>query len=276
MVSIIIPCYNQGAYIQEAIDSVKAQTYADWEIIIVNDGSDDEETIQLLVRLKEEGLHIIDISNSGVSEARNKGIAVANGEYILPLDADDKIAPEYLEKAVKVLLEKPQVKLVYCDCEFFGMQTGICIVSAFSMQGMLFTNLIFNAALIRKIDFDKTDGYDADFILGWEDWEFWLRYIKKEEEVEKIPHTYFYYRIKNESRNSSIKDERLKICEQQLYKKHIDLFLLQNPSPITALRSYAFYKDEYEKLGVYREQLHKSLSYRLGSFLLAPFKWFAK
>jgi glycosyltransferase involved in cell wall biosynthesis len=110
LISVIIPCYNQGAYIQEAIDSVKAQTYADWEIIIVNDGSDAEETLQQLVRLKEEGFQIMDIANSGVSAARNKGIAVAKGSFVLPLDADDKIAPRYLEESIKILEYKPEVK----------------------------------------------------------------------------------------------------------------------------------------------------------------------
>ena len=276
MVSVIIPCFNQGAYIQDAIDSVKAQTYTDWEVIIINDGSDDLETINVLNRLEHEGFTVINIKNSGVSAARNSGINIAKGEYLLPLDADDKIASEYLAEAVKILMQKPEVKLVYSDCEFFGTQTGMLIVSAFSTKGMLFSNLIFNAAVIRKSEFDKTDGYDCDFILGWEDWEFWLRYIKNEEEVEKIPLTYFYYRIKNVSRNSSIKDERLKICEQQLYKKHINLFLQQNPQPISTLRSFTLYKDEFEKLEIYREQILRSFSYRLGSFLLAPFKWFAK
>lgn len=252
---------------------MKAQTYADCEIIIVNDGSDDEETIQLLVRLKEEGLHIIDISNSGVSEARNKGIAVANGEYILPLDADDKIAPEYLEKAVKVLLEKPHVKLVYCNCAYFGILTGISPVPAFSLEGMLFENLIFNAAVIRKADFIKSGGYDETFLTGWEDWEFWLRFIKNEAEVYKLPYTYFYYRIKEDSRNSSIKDEKRKICEQQLYKKHIDLFLHQKPNPISSLKDLLFYKNEYESLGRYRQELLQSVSYRIGNFIISPVKW---
>ena len=110
MVSVIIPCYNQGAYIQEAIDSVKAQTYTDWEIIIVDDGSNHEGTLQELKYFKEIGIIVIETPNKGVSAARNKGIEVANGEFILPLDADDKIAPQYLEEAVRILHEKAEVK----------------------------------------------------------------------------------------------------------------------------------------------------------------------
>ena len=276
LISVIIPCFNQGAYIQDAIDSVKAQTYTDWEVIIINDGSDDLETIHVLHRLADEGFAVINIKNSGVSAARNTGINIAKGEYLLQLDADDKIAPEYLEEAVKILLKKPEVKLVYCGCEYFGAQTGLSPVPSFSLKGMLFENLIFNAALIRKIDFNKAGGFDEEFLAGWEDWEFWLRYIKTEEEVYKLPATFFYYRIKADSRNSAIKDERRKVCEQELYKKHINLFLKHNPKPISALQDCTFYKSEYEKLEIYKLQLHRSLSYRLGNFILTPLKFIKK
>ncbi len=273
LVSIIIPCFNQGAFIRETIESVKSQTYNDWEIIIVNDGSNDADTLKELDILKVEGFNIINSLNCGVSAARNKGIAAAKGDFVLPLDADDKISPEYLQEAIKVLLEKPEVKLVYCDCEYFGTLTGLSQVPPFTLKGMLKENLIFNAALLRKASVIEAGGYDETFLAGWEDWELWLRYIKTEAEVYKLPHTYFYYRIKEDSRNSSIKNERLQICEQQLYKKHIDLYLNQNPKPISAIKNYTFYKNEYEKLEDYKHKLHLSLSYRIGNFILAPLKW---
>lgn len=273
MVSVVIPCYNQGAYIQEAIDSVKAQTYADWEIIITDDGSDDEATLQKLKDLKSVGFNIIESTNSGVSAARNKGIAASTGEFILPLDADDKIAPKYLEEAIKIMHEKPEVKLVYCDCEYFGTINGLSLLPSFSMKGMLYENLIFNAAVLRKAAFLQTGGYDETFLTGWEDWEFWLRYIQSEDEVFKLPDTYFFYRIKEDSRNNSLKDDRLAFCEQQLFKKHSDLYFTVLQKPITSLRAFNFYKEEYEKLEDYKQQLHQSLSYRIGDFILSPLKW---
>jgi glycosyltransferase involved in cell wall biosynthesis len=272
MVSVIMPCYNQGAYIQEAIDSVLAQTYTNCEIVIVNDGSTDEATIQKLHKLEEEGFNVITIANSGVSAARNIGIEVAKGEYILPLDADDRIAAAYVEEAIKILIEKPEVKLVYCDCEYFGTVTGLSTVPRFSIEGMLFENLIFNSAIIRKDDFKQSGGYDEAFLAGWEDWEFWLRFIHANEQVYKLPNTYFYYRIKNDSRNSAIKDEKRALCEQQLYKKHFDLFLKINSKPITLLNEVEFYKNQQTQLETYREQLRTSISYRLGNFLLKPLK----
>lgn len=276
LVSVIIPCYNQGAYIQEALDSVFAQTYTNWEIIIVDDGSTDIETIKKIKELKEKDFNVIQISNSGVSMARNIAIKAANGNFILPLDADDKIEENYLQLAVEAFQKNNKLKLVYCNCTFFGTKTGLLQVADFSMQGMLYENLIFNAALFKKSDFLQTAGYDPSFKIGWEDWDFWLSFIESESQVYKLNGVHFYYRIKNESRNSSLVDDNRKICEQQIFKKHIDKYLTIETNPITKLQEFNFYKTEYKKLEQYRDTLHKSLSYRIGHFLLSPIKWFRR
>ncbi|HEU4496898.1 MAG TPA: glycosyltransferase family 2 protein, partial [Flavobacterium sp.] len=96
--SIIVPCFNQSQYLGEALQSVSEQTYTDWECIIVNDGSpDDTEEVSKEWCEKDARFKYLYKENGGLSSARNAGIAVAGGEYILPLDADDKIAPEYAE-----------------------------------------------------------------------------------------------------------------------------------------------------------------------------------
>ena len=95
-VSVIIPCYNQGAYLNEAVESILAQSYRDFEIIVVNDGSTDEETNRLLSGYDRQQTRVLHTENQGLSSARNNGIREAQGEYILPLDADDRIDPTYL------------------------------------------------------------------------------------------------------------------------------------------------------------------------------------
>jgi glycosyltransferase involved in cell wall biosynthesis len=272
LVSVIIPCYNQGGYIQGAIDSVKAQTYTNWEIIIVNDGSNDTETITVLKELVNAGVQVIDIKNSGVSVARNTAIHAAKGELILPLDADDKIEERYIQLAVDAFKNNDSLKLVYCNCEYFGTKTGLMQVPNFSFQGMLFENLIFNAALFKKKDFLQTAGYDPSFKIGWEDWDFWLSFIENENQVLKLEGIHFYYRIKAESRNSSLINENRMICEQQIFKKHIDKYLTIESNPITKLQEFNFYKTEYKKLVQYREALHQSWSYRIGNAILFPLK----
>lgn len=276
LVSIIIPCYNQGAYIQDAIDSVIAQTYANWEIIIVDDGSTEIETINKINELTAKGYNTIKINNSGVSTARNIGIVNAKGDYILPLDADDKIATQYLQDAITILQKNTKVNVVYCNCEYFGNENGLMKLPSFSMKGILFQNLVFNAGVLRKSVCDAIGGYDEAFKIGWEDWDFWLRYITNEEQVYKLHSTFFYYRIKEISRNSNLIDENRKKCEQQLFKKHIDKYITLFENPITYIQSFDFYKSEYNNLEKYRKQLHKSISYRLGNFLLQPLKWLKK
>ena len=90
-VSVIIPCYNQGRYLDDAITSVLVQTYQNFEILIVDDGSTEPETIEILQDYQQPKTRIIRTENQGVATARNLGIAQAQGTYILPLDADDKI-----------------------------------------------------------------------------------------------------------------------------------------------------------------------------------------
>ena len=103
IVSIIIPCYNHGKYIDEAVDSVLKQTFQTFEIIIINDGSNDEFTNKKLENYSRPNTQVITTANQGLSLARNTGIKMAQGKYILPLDADDKIHPEYLSKAINII-----------------------------------------------------------------------------------------------------------------------------------------------------------------------------
>lgn len=102
-VSIIMPCYNDGKYIKESIDSVLAQTYPELELIIIDDGSDDPETQNILHNIQDERITILNNYHRGPAHARNHGIMEATGTYILPLDSDDKIDPCYVEKAVNIL-----------------------------------------------------------------------------------------------------------------------------------------------------------------------------
>lgn len=99
IVSVIIPCYNYGKYIEQAIQSILEQSYKNWEIIVVDDGSDDEYTIEKLEELKKK-YAVIKIDRSGPAVARNVGIEAAKGKFILPLDSDDTIHSDYLLEAI--------------------------------------------------------------------------------------------------------------------------------------------------------------------------------
>ena len=114
LVSVVIPCYNQAEYLPETLDSLIAQNYKNWEGIIVNDGSpDNTEEIALAYLEKDQRFKYFSKENGGLSSARNYGVKHASGEFILPLDSDDIIKPEYLEKAIEAFEKEPHLKLVW-------------------------------------------------------------------------------------------------------------------------------------------------------------------
>ena len=151
LVSIIVPCYKQAQYLDEALQSVLDQTYENWECIIVNDGSPDntKEIAQKWVA-KDIRFKYIYQNNKGVSAARNLGISNANGIYILPLDGDDKISEKYIEEAIIAFEKDKSLKLVYCKAEKFGNEKGEWILNPFSLYNLSKKNMIFCSALYRK------------------------------------------------------------------------------------------------------------------------------
>ena len=223
-VSVVIPCYNQGQYLDEAVDSVLNQTYRDFEIIIVNDGSTDAFTNQLLSAYHKEKTRVLSTLNGGLASARNAGIRESMGEFILPLDADDRIAPAYLEKAVKVLEENSDIGIVYCRGELFGAKRGVIPAPDFSIRKMLLTNLVFASALFRKEDWLRSGGYNANMVHGCEDWDFWLTLIELGRSVYRIPEVLFYYRIKDTSMNTSMDREKRLDMHMQLVQNHRELY----------------------------------------------------
>lgn len=204
-VSVIIPCYNLGKYLPEAVDSVLSQTYRDFEVIIVDDASTDLVTRQVLATYLHPQIRIVHTPhNMGVAAARNEGIGATKGEFVLPLDADDVIAESYLEKAVALFDLRPDIGIVYSNAEFIGEKCGCWELPPFSVERMLTENLIFSAALFRRADWERSGGYCSSMTSGWEDWDFWLTLLSLGVQVGKLPDTLFKYRIRTDSRDRSI------------------------------------------------------------------------
>lgn len=225
-VSIVMPCYNDGQYILDAVASCYSQDYADWELIIVDDGSSDGQTLSVLKSLPDERISVIRTSHVGPSAARNTAISRATGKYILPLDADDCIGPDYIGKAVQVLEKQAEVGIVYCHAELFGMQQGPWQLPDFAMEHFLVDNCIFITALFRKSDWEKVGGFCTQFRYGLEDYDFWLSLIQLGRQVVQLPETMFYYRIKPVSRSVSLNQSISNANETYalLYRRHKELF----------------------------------------------------
>ena len=224
-VSVIIPCYNQGKYLKETVDSVLNSTYKDIELIIVNDGSDDDITKSVLKELEKQAINIINIENSGVCNARNIGIKAASGDYILPLDADDKIAPEYIEKAVDILNKDKNIGIVYCKAKFFGSNNKPVPLKPATIYNMLIQNCIFSASLFRKEQFLLIGGFCQKLEIGCEDWDFWLSIIETGSKAYQIPEVLFYYRKAENSRTqkSLLPESYIKI-RLSIIKRHKKLY----------------------------------------------------
>lgn len=200
LVSVIVPCYNQGKYLSEALTSVLGQTYERWECIVVDDGStDNTELVASDFTKRDKRVSYLRKTNGGLSDARNVGIAQSKGSFILPLDADDKIGPEYLKLAINEFSTSPQTLVVYPGASYFGNRQGIWDVNYKGYRSLLMTNSLFCSAIYRRSDFDRAGGYDVNMREGFEDWEFWIRLLSPDSIVAKLPGIHFYYRIKEDS-----------------------------------------------------------------------------
>ena len=193
-ISVVVPVYNCEKYIERAIESVIKQTYDNWELIIVNDGSpDNTEEVALHWVEKDTRFIYLKKENGGLSSARNAGIEVAKGEWILPLDCDDKIGSQYLELGSQQF--NSGYTIIYCEAEFFGDRTGEWELPEFSLKEFAIQNTIFCSAFFKKLDWVLVGGYDENLKLGYEDWEFWINIAKKNFSVHKLDEVCFFFEV---------------------------------------------------------------------------------
>lgn len=231
LVSVIIPCYNQGHYLDEAVSSVLVQTYQNWEIIIINDGSTDENTREILKYYHQPKTRIIHTENQGVCQARNTGIAVAKGKYILPLDADDKIASTYIEKAVNILEANQNIGIVYCETQLFGdtkshsrsSSLPSILLGQDKLPEILLYNRIHNSALYHKIDWELVKGYNSNMEHGFEDYDLWLGILATGKQAYLIPEYLYFWRRQAGSR-TTVANQNVIDCYTQLFRNHQQLY----------------------------------------------------
>lgn len=277
LVSVIVPCYNQAQYLSESLNSVINQTYLNWECIVINDGSpDNTEEVVTLFSEKDNRIKYVYQENSGVATARNTGINKSGGVFILPLDADDKIREDYLEKAMQYFVDYPEIKLVYSKVQGFGAYNQECELLPYNYLTILYRNMIYPAAFFRKSDFDKTIGFNPNMVEGYEDWDFWLSLLSEKDKVYQIPELCFYYRVKDVSRDALLTPKiRLSLLEV-LFENHKEIYEQYMPEFINLMSNNVTekYKLNWE-IDYLKAELDKRLNskaYKLGKFLLNPFK----
>ena len=236
LVSVIIPCYNDGAYLSEAVASVREQTWKETEIILIDDGSDDPETVQIIQNLPFERKTVLHTSHIGPAAARNRGIEAAAGSYILPLDADDRIDPSYIEKAMEILCSDEKIGAVFCHADLFDGHEGPWELPEYSLKAELLDNCVFVTALFRKKDWETLGGFCEDFRAGMEDYDFWLSLLESGKEIRQLPEVLFHYRIKKGSRTDRFQDNyndvqntyaQLYLRHRKLYRENMDTYCME-------------------------------------------------
>lgn len=227
-VSVIVPVYNSEKYVEETIRSILSQTYNNFEVIIVDDGSTDlSGEICDKLALEDERIVVFHKENSGPVNARNYAIEMSAGTYILPVDSDDIIAKEYIEEAVNIIEKDIDIGIVYCKAELIGDKTGLWDIPNYSLPEMLIGNCIFATALFRRDDWEIVGGYSELMKDGIEDYDLWLSILGIGRTVYQIPKVYFYYRKHAGSRSELYESDVKKVqsMENIKYYRHKDIFM---------------------------------------------------
>ena len=273
-VSIIVPCYNQAEFLDEALQSLYDQTYVHWECIIVDDGSpDNTAVIALEWEAKDPRFIYLYKDNGGVSSARNFGINHSNGKYIVTLDADDKYEATFLEKALNALINNDKVGIVSSWGRYFTKDKQLLVFksTAKSVTDFLFHNGVnMGSSLFRKECWEEAGGYDENPRNGYEDWEFYLRVCSLGWKVHIIEEVLFFYRQHIASRSTGI-NKKHNEAKKYIYIKNKDIY----SSYYEELIDRFLIASDLEKIEI--NKFRNTIDYKLGAALLKPLrsiKWF--
>ncbi len=242
LLSIVIPYYNLGTTLPETIESIKKNEYKKYEIIIVNDGSTDKKSIDVLKKYRnKKNIKVIDIENGGLANARNVGAESAKGEFIAFIDADDKVDKTFYRKSIEILHRYNNVSYVYSWVKYFGESDSIWPTFNIHIPYLLCANMLAAFAVIRKNDFLNFGKNRPKMQYGMEDYDGWLNLAENGYLGVSIPEELNLYRIRNNSMSREFNEKSRiylygisregheKLFEK--YSKDIYMLLLTNGQP---------------------------------------------
>ena len=270
-VTVIIPCYNDGQYIMQALQSIYNQTILPEGVIIIDDGSN-EETKKVLVAIKHVGVKIVYQENKGVGAARNHAISLAQTEYILNLDADDYFEPTFIEKAVNILNHNNHFVAVSGYYRVFEKNKTIKIIKpgGGNLKDFIVINNCIANTMFRKKNWEAVGGFDEKMQRGYEDWEFWISVLKNEGAIHIVEEVLSHYRIKKTSRDQTALvnyDFELRkyiyTKHKEVYQEHIEFYILE------LLRQNSMFRNSVRKI-------RKDVEYTIGYNLLKPLRFVKK
>jgi len=193
-ITVVIPVFNDSRFLDDALASVYEQSFDSWEIVIVDDGSSNPETIEYLNRLKQPRVKLITQSNKGLPAARNAGIRIARGEFIIPLDSDDELAPLFMERTFEEMRKNERAAFAHCYARLHHDIDAVWITRPFNPYWQLLGNGVVGCVLLRKEALQQAGGYDETMTGGNEDWELWIRLFRAGWSQIQIPEVLFKYR----------------------------------------------------------------------------------
>ncbi len=212
-VSVVIPCFNYGRYLEKAVESLLAQTFQDVEVIVVDDGSTDD-SLEVARRLEAAHPQVSVLAQPNAGQpaiARNNGIALARGEYVLCLDADDHLHPRFLEECVAALDDDPSISIAYGDQQNFGADDVFHVHPEYDFARLARCNLIGTASVFRRAAWEDVGGYRTN-VRGYEDWDFWVSCGERGHHGKRVQSALWYYRSSEDGLAAAVddRDQRLK------------------------------------------------------------------
>lgn len=221
-VAVVVPCFNHGAFLKETLASVKAQTCREVECVVVDDGSSDAATLRVLDEIERQGMRVIRQRNQGVAAARNHGVRATDAAFFVPLDADDRIEPTFIERLLPPLLADESLGYAYCDVRYFGTAAGEWTTPEYDPARLLVENLSAVTAVVRREAFELAGGYtDAH---DFEDWDFWIALLAVGYRGVRVGEPLFAYRKHaGASRLANTQQKRAETV-RRLVERHRRLF----------------------------------------------------
>jgi len=274
LVSIVITTYNYADYLRTCLDSVLVQTYENYEIIVINDGSTDHTDEVIAPYLKNERIKYIKQKNAGQTVAKNNGIRQSSGDFIAFLDADDYWMAEKLKKQLSLFATDQELGVVYTLASWVDENDNPRKINApkphrgWITNNMIIDNFVpFSSALVKKECFDKAGNFDESLDMGI-DWELWLR-ISKYFKFAYVDERLIAYRVGHPGQMSKKQEKR-----QQQADFISERFVKQNPGLISKRALRKAEANTYKYRGDYYARIDKkkSLQYNFKSLVINPFQ----
>lgn len=237
-VAVVVPCFEHGDFVVEAVASVARSIPLPHELVVVDDGSEGTRTRAILGNLRAAGFDVRERPHRGLAAARNHGFAVTRAPYVIPLDADNLLLPDFVAAALDVLDGDDAIAAVYGDRVEAGLRSGRVEIGDFDAEVMVSANYVDACAVIRRATWEACGGYDEAMpAQGYEDWDLWLAAIARGSRLRWLPRPAFVYRVRPDSMLAVLDaSPRRADVEHYLAAKHRGLQLAALRRTVEALR----------------------------------------